>query len=80
MRSTAPGATPSANPASARPTPTRGSRPIRSGGPGTDPRFRTCKEAFSEGYGPYHRGVHEEYAWYTDRDRDGVACDTEDMS
>jgi hypothetical protein len=42
---------------------------------GTDPRFGTCTEAKSHGYGPYTSGVDPEYAWYTDRDGDGVVCE-----
>lgn len=43
--------------------------------PGTDPRFGTCTEAKRHGYGPYRRGVDPEYAWYIDRDGDGVVCE-----
>ncbi len=49
-----------------------------SGGGGTgglDPRFDYCYEAKGAGYGPYHRGSHPEYDWYTDGDNDGVACE-----
>jgi len=42
---------------------------------GTDPRFRTCAEANRNGYGPYYRGRDPEYAWYQDRDGDGVVCE-----
>ena len=42
---------------------------------GTDPRFGTCKEAKSYGYGPYQRGVDPEYAWYRDADSDGLVCE-----
>jgi hypothetical protein len=42
---------------------------------GTDPRFATCTEAKAHGYGPYRSGVDAEYAWYTDRDGDGVVCE-----
>ena len=42
---------------------------------GTDPRFGTCKEAISNGYGPYVRGVDPEYDWYRDSDKDGVDCE-----
>lgn len=46
------------------------------GGGGTDdPRFSTCAEANSAGYGPYTSGVDSEYAWYQDRDGDGVVCE-----
>lgn len=44
-------------------------------GNGTDPRFATCREAKSEGYGPYWYGIDEEYDWYMDRDSDGVVCE-----
>ena len=42
---------------------------------GTDPRFSTCTEAKSHGYGPYYKGQDEEYYWYDDRDNDGVVCE-----
>jgi hypothetical protein len=41
----------------------------------TDPRFATCKAAKAAGYGPYRSGVDPEYAWYQDRDKDGVVCE-----
>lgn len=40
-----------------------------------DPRYRTCKEANANGYGPYKKGVDPEYDWYIDRDKDGLACE-----
>lgn len=40
-----------------------------------DPRYSTCSAAKAAGYGPYRRGVDPEYAWYTDRDHDGIACE-----
>ena len=47
-----------------------------SGGSGAnDPRYSTCTAAKAAGYGPYRRGVDPEYAWYTDRDHDGIACE-----
>jgi Excalibur calcium-binding domain len=53
------------------------SRPAPAGplGSGTDPNFTSCGEANAAGYGPYRRGVDPEYAWYTDRDGDGVVCE-----
>ena len=43
---------------------------------GTHPRFSSCAEAARNGYrGPYTRGVNPEYAWYQDRDKDGVVCE-----
>ncbi|WP_433517151.1 thermonuclease family protein [Nonomuraea sp. CA-143628] len=42
---------------------------------GNDQRFRTCGEANAAGYGPYRKGVDPEYAWYQDRDGDGVVCE-----
>lgn len=50
------------------------------GAGGPDPRFGSCREAVAAGYGPYTRGVHQEYAWYTDTDNNGVACNTADLS
>jgi micrococcal nuclease len=41
----------------------------------TDPRFSACYKAIAAGYGPYRRGVDEEYAWYRDSDGDGVVCE-----
>lgn len=43
--------------------------------PVTDPRFGTCKEANAAGYGPYRRGIDPEYAWYRDRNGDGLVCE-----
>ena len=40
-----------------------------------DPRFKTCTEAKKKGYGPYKKGKDAEYAWYIDRDKDGIACE-----
>lgn len=40
-----------------------------------DPRFSTCKEAISRGYGPYFSGFDTEYGWYIDRDSDGIVCE-----
>lgn len=39
-----------------------------------DPKFSSCKEAKSKGYGPYKRGS-TEYTWYRDGDGDGVVCE-----
>jgi hypothetical protein len=44
-----------------------------------DPRYTSCKEAAAAGYGPYTKGVHPEYAWYTDVDSNGVACNSADI-
>jgi S1-C subfamily serine protease len=41
----------------------------------TDPRFRTCKEAMANGYGPYYFGIDDEYDWYIDADSDGIVCE-----
>jgi len=41
----------------------------------TDPRFGTCKEAISNGYGPYYSEIDVEYGWYNDRDNDGIVCE-----
>ena len=44
-----------------------------------DKRYASCKEAVAAGDGPYYKGTHEEYAWYTDVDGNGVACNSADM-
>ena len=41
-----------------------------------DPRFGTCKEAISNGYGPYYYEIDTEYDWYNDRDGDGIVCES----
>lgn len=59
---------------SPRPAPTI-TRPEPPPMPVTDPRFGTCKEANAAGYGPYRRGIDPEYAWYRDRNGDGLVCE-----
>ncbi|NEA27138.1 excalibur calcium-binding domain-containing protein [Actinomadura bangladeshensis] len=49
--------------------------PEPSGEGGLDPRFATCAKANAAGYGPYVKGVDPEYAWYEDRDQDGIDCE-----
>jgi Protein of unknown function (DUF1524)/Excalibur calcium-binding domain len=56
-------------------TPTNSSTDGTAQGGGLDPRFATCTAAIAAGYGPYYRGRDPEYAWYTDRDRDGAVCE-----
>jgi hypothetical protein len=57
-------------------TPVQTQPPASTSNAGTDPRFASCAEAKRNGYrGPYVRGVNPEYAWYQDRDRDGVVCE-----
>ena len=53
------------------------STPSTGGGTGstTDPRFDYCYNAQAAGYGPYVQGRDPEYAWYDDRDNDGVVCE-----
>ncbi|WP_433497185.1 excalibur calcium-binding domain-containing protein [Sphaerimonospora sp. CA-214678] len=63
-------------PAAGRPEDTRATG---SGGR-TQQRFASCQEATANGYGPYTKGVHAEYYWYTDVDGDGVACDSGDLA
>jgi hypothetical protein len=51
-----------------------------SGGGGTttglDPRYATCTELLKHpNHAPYQRGVDPEYAWYQDRDGDGLVCE-----
>lgn len=42
---------------------------------GNDPMFGSCKEAKANGFGPYQKGVDEEYLWYRDGDSDGKVCE-----
>ncbi|MEU3169615.1 thermonuclease family protein [Streptosporangium sp. NPDC006930] len=65
--------TPAPNPTSA-PTSAPTSTPDPPLG-GNDPRFPTCAAANAAGYGPYRRGTDPEYAWYQDRDGDGIVCE-----
>src|SRR5215216_1457378 len=44
------------------PTPTRARPRPRATAPPTDPRYGTCKEAISHGYGPYYQGQDIEYS------------------
>ena len=48
---------------------------ISGGSSSLDPRFSTCTQAKSRGYGPYIRGVDPEYSWYRDADKDGRVCE-----
>ena len=50
--------------------------PLASNGGATDPQFFYCYEANDAGYGPYYSGQDPEYAWYDDRDGDGIVCET----
>lgn len=43
--------------------------------PSLDPRYSTCAEAKSHGYGPYYKDRDPEYYWYTDADHDGKVCE-----
>ncbi|MBX6768437.1 MAG: excalibur calcium-binding domain-containing protein, partial [Actinomadura rubrobrunea] len=56
-------------------TPRPKPKKTRAAAPSTDPRFPTCAAAKRAGYGPYHRGINREYAWYIDRDGDGTVCE-----
>ncbi|MGG5260252.1 GmrSD restriction endonuclease domain-containing protein [Phycicoccus avicenniae] len=60
-----------ATPTTTTPTPRKSTPPASR----TDPRFGTCREAVAAGYGPYRSGSDPEYAWYRDRDGDGVVCE-----
>jgi excalibur calcium-binding domain-containing protein len=66
----APGLSPSQTPAAPQSTPS----PAGQAASVPDPRFTTCKKAIAAGYGPYERGIDEEYDWYADSDDDGIVC------
>ncbi|WP_433376615.1 excalibur calcium-binding domain-containing protein [Streptosporangium sp. CA-115845] len=59
---------------------TRNTSPATSGDGNPDPKYATCKEANDNGYGPYHKGIHEEYDWYIDGNKNGIACELNDRS
>lgn len=40
-----------------------------------DPNYGTCKNARAHNAGPYIRGQDPEYAYYKDRDHDGIVCE-----
>lgn len=61
-----------------RPADTTGDTSGNAAGQGADRKFPSCKAARENGYGPYTRGTHEEYQWYIDGDKDGVACELGD--
>ncbi|MBF8190862.1 hypothetical protein ITP53_35190 [Nonomuraea sp. K274] len=56
-----------------------GTAPATGGRRAPDPRYAGCKEAVAAGDGPYYKGTHEEYAWYTDVDHNNVACNSADL-
>nr|WP_062335054.1 excalibur calcium-binding domain-containing protein [Herbidospora sakaeratensis] len=71
-----PSPTPSGGGGGSKPTSSPTPSPTPSGGSGgDDPRFDTCAKANAAGYGPYHKGTDPEYAWYQDRDGDGIVCE-----
>lgn len=76
--------TPSPRPTTAKPSPKRTTaKPVakpsptrkKTQAPTTDHRYGTCKEAISNGLGPYVKGEDPEYYWYRDTDSDGVTCE-----
>ena len=64
---------PPAQPAAPEPRPVDPPAPARPAA--TDPNYGTCKEARAHKRGPYVRGRDPEYAYYQDRDGDGVVCE-----
>lgn len=74
-----------ASPRSPGPAPEAASRPRPSPTPeaasptpqtrAPDPNYGTCKQAKAHRAGPYVRGRDPEYAYYQDRDGDGVVCE-----
>lgn len=69
----APATTPSTSVPPTTPSDEGESPPAR--GSGLDPRFDTCAQANAAGYGPYIKDADPEYAWYQDRDHDGIDCE-----
>jgi hypothetical protein len=42
---------------------------------GADTRYSSCEAAKKADKGPCHKDKDVEYAWYGDRDHDGVVCE-----
>ena len=57
------------------PTPKPTPKPTPTPTTTTDPNYGTCKAAKANKAGPYIRGQDPEYAFYKDRDGDGVVCE-----
>jgi hypothetical protein len=49
------------------------------GAGGVQTRYRDCADAVRHGVGPYFRDIHPQYAWYMDKNHNGVACDQGDL-
>ncbi len=65
-----------AEPRSAPPPPrTAPPPPLTPTGASGDPNYGTCKQAIAAGKGPYVKDRDPEYAYYNDRDRDGIVCE-----
>ncbi|MFI6295641.1 excalibur calcium-binding domain-containing protein [Nonomuraea sp. NPDC050790] len=47
--------------------------------PADDRRFAGCKEVVAAGKGPYFKDRDAEYFWYTDKDKNGAACNSGDL-
>ncbi|MGI5281836.1 excalibur calcium-binding domain-containing protein [Nonomuraea polychroma] len=74
-----PDATGSTDPTGTNPANPGVTNPATNSGRTPDRRYTTCKEAVAAGYGPYHKGTHEEYSWYPDVDNNGTACNSADI-
>lgn len=58
-------------------SPVPSASPPSTGTGALDPQFASCAEAKRNGYTrSYTQGVNPEYAWYQDRDGDGVVCES----
>ncbi|MFI7700737.1 excalibur calcium-binding domain-containing protein [Nonomuraea sp. NPDC049480] len=82
-----PGGTPPATPTGTTPTTgstppaaTGSTNPVTNAGPTPDRRYASCKDAVAAGDGPYYKGTHQEYGWYQDVDKNGVACNSADIT
>lgn len=65
-----------AEPRSAPPPPrTAPPPPLTPTGASGDPNYGTCKQAIAAGKGPYVKDRDPEYAYYNDRDSDGIVCE-----
>ncbi|MEO3857647.1 excalibur calcium-binding domain-containing protein [Acrocarpospora sp. B8E8] len=59
--------------------PQAGDNPSPAASGNNETKYASCREAIAAGAGPFFKGTHPQYAWYVDKDNDGVACDRDDV-
>ncbi|GAA1005571.1 hypothetical protein Aple_051500 [Acrocarpospora pleiomorpha] len=59
--------------------PQAGDNPSPAASGNNQTKYASCREAVAAGAGPFFKGTHPQYAWYVDKDNDGIACDPDDL-